>query len=194
MTPNLIEASPKLVVAAVHGTALGGGLEVALACHLRVALPTAKFGLPEVQLGLCPGAGGTQRLPRLIGVPDALPMITTGRMLPAPVALKKGLIDHVVQGKTRDDLLRAAIVIARDSKIDVASRRVSAWPVVPTMPSSVWDGARAMAARAARGFLAPQQCIAAVEAAATLPNFKAGLQAESKSTNRNDGPRSRAPN
>jgi 3-hydroxyacyl-CoA dehydrogenase len=71
-TPNAIENSPKLVVAAIHGTALGGGLELALACHYRVALSSAKMGLPEVQLGICPGAGGTQRLPRLIGVPDAL--------------------------------------------------------------------------------------------------------------------------
>jgi enoyl-CoA hydratase/carnithine racemase len=74
--PNAIEKSNKFVVAAIHGTALGGGLEVALGCHYRVALQSAKLGLPEVQLGLCPGAGGTQRLPRLIGVPDALQAIS----------------------------------------------------------------------------------------------------------------------
>src|SRR5262245_50002568 len=75
---DLIEGGPKPVVAAIHGTALGGGLEVALACHYRVAVPTARFGLPEVKLGLLPGAGGTQRLPRVVGVEKALSMIVGG--------------------------------------------------------------------------------------------------------------------
>eukprot|EP00474_Spongospora_subterranea_P001803 CRZ02261.1 hypothetical protein [Spongospora subterranea] len=192
VVPNAIERSPKLVVAAIHGTALGGGLELALACHMRVALSSAKFGLPEVQLGLCPGAGGTQRLPRLIGVPDAMQMIVTGAMLPAPVAFKKGLIDRIVPGKSLAELLASAVVIAAKSQIDVSTRRISLWPCVPTMPQSVFDGTRKMVAQSARGYVAPQACIDAVEAAATLP-FVEGIQVESQIFKKLlEGPQSRA--
>ena len=83
---DAIENSPKPVIAAIHGTALGGGLEVALCCHYRVAVPSAKCGLPEVALGLLPGAGGTQRLPRIVGVEQALDMVTSGKHVPAPAA------------------------------------------------------------------------------------------------------------
>src|SRR3979409_2018549 len=91
---DLIESSPKPVVAAIHGTALGGGLEVTLACHYRVGVKTARFGLPEGKLGLLPGAGGTQRLPRVVGVPKALSMIVSGDPIGADEALKAGLIDE----------------------------------------------------------------------------------------------------
>src|SRR5690349_23094931 len=93
-----IEACTKPVVAAIHGTALGGGLEVALGCHYRVALPSAKLGTPEVKLGLLPGAGGTQRLPRVAGVPKALEMATTGKMISAKQACDVGLVDRIVEG------------------------------------------------------------------------------------------------
>ncbi len=93
---DLIEASAKPVVAAIHGTALGGGLEVALGCHYRVAVPSAKVGLPEVKLGILPGAGGTQRLPRVIGVEAALPMIVSGDPISAKAAEAAGLIDRIV--------------------------------------------------------------------------------------------------
>src|SRR5580692_11254615 len=88
----------KPIVAAIHGTALGGGLEVAMSCHYRVAVATAKFGQPEVNLGLIPGAGGTQRLPRLVGIPKALEMIATGKPINAEDALANGLIDEIVPG------------------------------------------------------------------------------------------------
>ncbi|NXU88182.1 ECHP enzyme, partial [Xiphorhynchus elegans] len=105
---SLIESSQKPVVAAIEGIALGGGLEVALGCHYRVAHVKARMGLPEVTLGLIPGAEGTQRLPRLIGVPAALDMITTGKHISAAEALKLGLVDEVVEENT----VEAAISLA----------------------------------------------------------------------------------
>ena len=104
-----IEATPKPVVAALHGTALGGGFELALACHFRVAVSGARVGLPEVKLGLLPGAGGTQRLPRLIGPEKALQLIVTGEPIAAPEALADGVINEIVEG----DLTAAAIAFAR---------------------------------------------------------------------------------
>src|SRR3982750_957561 len=94
-----IEACAKPVVAAIHGTALGGGLEVALGCHYRVALPTAKLGTPEVKLGLLPGAGGTQRLPRVAGVRQALEMCATGNPIGASQGFACGLIDRLIEGE-----------------------------------------------------------------------------------------------
>jgi 3-hydroxyacyl-CoA dehydrogenase len=105
---DMIEGSPKPVVAVIHGTALGGGLEVALACHYRVGVKTARFGLPEVKLGLLPGAGGTQRLPRAVGVPKALSMIVSGDPIGADEALRVGLIDEIVDG----DLAAAGVAFA----------------------------------------------------------------------------------
>ncbi|NXC39652.1 ECHP enzyme, partial [Penelope pileata] len=105
---SLIERSEKPVVAAIEGVALGGGLEVALGCHYRIAHVQARMGLPEVTIGLLPGAEGTQRLPRLIGVPAALDIITTGRHVPATEALKLGLVDEVVEENT----VEAAIHLA----------------------------------------------------------------------------------
>ena len=120
-TPHLptlidaIEASTKPVVAAIHGFALGGGLELALGCHLRVAATGTRVALPEVTLGIVPGAGGTQRLPRLIGVPAALDVIVTGKMVPAADAQALGILDAVVDG----DVVEAAVREAR--------RRLPAW-------------------------------------------------------------------
>src|SRR5262249_44838589 len=93
-----LDNSPKPVIAAIHGTAFGGGLEVALACHYRCGVPGAQFGLPEVKLGLLPGAGGTQRLPRLIGVEPAVRMITSGDPIDADEAKQLGLADEIVKG------------------------------------------------------------------------------------------------
>src|SRR5271165_5585798 len=104
-----IEAMPKPVVAALHGTALGGGFEVALACHFRVAAPTARVGLPEVKLGLLPGAGGTQRLPRLVGPEKALRMIVTGDPIGAAKAQADGIVDEIVEG----DPIAGAVAFAR---------------------------------------------------------------------------------
>src|SRR5213083_1995409 len=95
---DLIEGSPKPVVSAIHGTALGGGLEVTLACHYRVGVKGARFGLPEVKLGILPGAGGTQRLPRVVGVEKGLQMMVSGDPIRADEALAVGLIDEIVAG------------------------------------------------------------------------------------------------
>src|SRR5277367_1810883 len=115
LSPGLLEAIGKLensakpIVAAIHGTAFGGGLEVALGCHYRVAVAGAKVGLPEVKLGLLPGAGGTQRLPRLIGIEAALGVIVLGDPVPATQAAKTGVIDKIIEG----DLLEGALDYAR---------------------------------------------------------------------------------
>src|SRR5438094_3634562 len=107
---DVLDESPKPVVAAIHGYALGGGLEMALACHYRIAVPSAKVGLPEVQIGILPGAGGTQRLPRLIGPKSALEMITSGRHVPAEEAHRLGIIDKIAPEAGLSD---AAIAFAR---------------------------------------------------------------------------------
>jgi len=109
---NEIEACSKPVVAALHGTALGGGLEVALGCHYRVGVAAAKMGLPEVLLGILPGAGGTQRLPRLVGVQKALEMITSGQPVNAEQALTLGLVDEVADGVSDEDAKAAGLVFA----------------------------------------------------------------------------------
>src|SRR5437879_1808988 len=108
---DVSDQSPKPIVAAIHGYALGGGLETALACHYRVAVPSAKVGLPEVQIGILPGAGGTQRLPRLTGPRAALEMITSGRHVSAPEAQKLGIIDEIIP---KGHLKEAAIAFARE--------------------------------------------------------------------------------
>ena len=104
-----LEGASKPVIAAIHGTALGGGLETALGCHYRVAAPSAKLGLPEVKLGIIPGAGGTVRLPRVMGVQKALEMMTSGNPISAAQAFAGGLVDEIVEG----DLLSGAIAFAK---------------------------------------------------------------------------------
>jgi len=118
---DAIEASNKPVVAAIQGVALGGGLEVALACHARVALPGAKLGLPEVKLGLIPGAGGTQRLPRLIGAAKAFPMMLSGEPIPAGLALDYGLLDEVVSSDVVAAAIRLAEALAAEGRRPVTS-------------------------------------------------------------------------
>src|ERR1044071_2253025 len=114
-----LENCPKIVVATLHGTPLGGGLETALGAHYRVSLPTTRMGLPEVHLGLLPGAGGTQRLPRLTGAKYALDAILSGRHIPAPEAKSKGIVDAIVEG----DLLKGAVAHAQMLVAQNAPRR-----------------------------------------------------------------------
>jgi 3-hydroxyacyl-CoA dehydrogenase len=171
------EGSSKPTVAALHGTALGGGLEVALGCHYRIAVRDAKCGLPEVKLGILPGAGGTQRLPRLIGVPKALEMIVSGEPIGALEAKKVGLVDEVVE---RGDLVDAAVAFAE---------RVSAQRPLPRARDltanieqakadpSIFEKARKDAAARARGGKAPLRCVDAVQASVELP-FEEGLKRE----------------
>jgi len=171
---NRIEACAVPVVAALHGTALGGGLEVALGAHYRIAVPTARFGLPEVTLGILPGAGGTQRMPRLVGAEFALDAITSGRQIGAKEALSVGLIDRISEDA---DLRATGIAYAKDLIGDGAGpRRTSAMVVDPVAPE-VFEAARDRMAKKARGQLAPQSCIKAVEGAVDLP-FGEGLAQE----------------
>ena len=176
----VMENSPIPVIAAIHGTALGGGLEVALCAHYRVGLAGSKYGLPEVNIGLLPGAGGTQRLPRLIGVPKALEAMTSGRHMPAAEAHTDGLIDAVVDGDW-DSLHAAAVAFAERAVADglpLVKVRDRTDKVAGTDPR-VFADIRASIARKTRGFLAPEYNIRCVEAAATLP-FDEGLAVEAE--------------
>ncbi|HEY8872142.1 MAG TPA: enoyl-CoA hydratase/isomerase family protein, partial [Stellaceae bacterium] len=158
---DVLDQSPKPVVAAIHGYALGGGLEIALACHYRVAVPSAKLGLPEVQIGLLPGAGGTQRLPRLIGPKAALEMITSGRHVPAEEAHKLRVVDEVVP---ESDLKGAAMAFARrvaDTR-PLPRIRDKGEKLAEGTPA-LFEGARKAIARRARNQRAPYACIEAVE-------------------------------
>ena len=170
-----IEASPKPVVAAIHGTALGGGLEVALGCHYRVAVPSAKLGLPEVKLGLLPGAGGTQRLPRVIGVEAALPMIVSGDPISAKTAEELGLIDRIVgEGSLEADAIAFAREVSGRSDHPVSSKRID--KISGTDPS-VFDRFRQENARRLKGYEAPEACIQAVQASVDTP-FPEGMKTE----------------
>lgn len=159
----LIEGAAKPVVAAIHGAALGGGLELALGCHYRVALEGASLGLPEVKLGVLPGAGGTQRLPRIVGVERALTMIAQGDAIDTSTALDWGLLDEVFA----DDLpQRAAAYALAHAEAPLAGRNVGARKVAALSDPGVYDRARAEVARRYRGCVAPQACVDCVEAAA----------------------------
>ncbi len=170
---DTIEASAKLVVAAIHGTALGGGFETALSAHYRCAIASAKIGLPEVKLGLIPGAGGTQRVPRLVGVKASLDLITAGAPIGAAQAREMGLIDKIVDG----DLRQSAIAWARQLITDGAPVRRSSEQVVPEYDDSIFAQYRARLLKRARGQTAPACIVDAVEAAATLP-FQEGMAVE----------------
>ena len=172
-----LEAADKPVVAALHGVAAGGGLEVALACHHRLAAVGTRVGLPEVTLGFVPGAGGTQRLPRLIGVRHALDVIVRGTLLPAEKARALGIVDEVVEG----DILAGAVSFARGlvGRPD-AIRRVRDLDqhlAEAREHPELFDEYRASMAKRARGYEAPYACVDCVERAVTLP-FAEALRAE----------------
>jgi 3-hydroxyacyl-CoA dehydrogenase len=177
---DAIENATKPIIAAIHGTALGGGLEVALACHYRVAVPSAKCGLPEVNLGLLPGAGGTQRLPRIVGAARALEMVTSGQHVPAGEAHAMGLVDELVDeaGLRAGALAFAQKVIAEQrplSRVRDLDDKVAADRGKPELFASF----RKANARKFRGFLAPEYNIQCIEAAVNLP-FDEGLKVERK--------------
>ncbi|HUT47862.1 MAG TPA: 3-hydroxyacyl-CoA dehydrogenase NAD-binding domain-containing protein [Alphaproteobacteria bacterium] len=172
-----MEAGEKPVVAAIHGVALGGGAEVTLACHYRVALKSARFGLPEVSLGIIPGAGGTQRLPRLIDVKDALDLITSGRLVAADNAKALGAIDEVVE----DDVLGAAIayaqkLVADGTKPRRSSEQTKSIEAAKADPGLFEDFKKTLAQRQ-RNLEAPVAAVDAVKAATEL-EFSAGQQRE----------------
>lgn len=166
-----IEASPLLVIASMHGVSLGGGLEVAMGCHYRIAVPSARIGLPEVHLGLIPGAGGTQRLPRVAGVEAALDIMTTGRHVGAKEAAKMGAIDVVQDG----DPLANGLAYGEKLLADGATRRpVSEMPA----PAAIdWDATYDAILARGRGQISPAQCVRAVQASVEKP-FAEGLLIE----------------
>ncbi len=168
---NSIELASKPVVAAIHGTALGGGLETALVCHYRVAVPSAMLGVPEVKLGLLPGAGGTQRLPRIVGVEVAAQMVSSGDPLPAAKAKELGLVDALAGDAT---LAEDAIAFARDM-IAQGPRPTRNRPI--TGDIGVIEKLKAANARKWKGFEAPYANLACVEAATRLP-FEEGMKFE----------------
>jgi 3-hydroxyacyl-CoA dehydrogenase len=174
---DVMDGGTKPVVAAIHGYALGGGLEHALACHYRIAVPSAKVGLPEVLIGILPGGGGTQRLPRLIGPKAAMEMIVSGRHVPAAEAKELGIIDEIVAGK---DLRAEAVAYAKRiagkrplPRVRDKTDRLAEAKAEPAM----FDAMRTSIARKARGQKAPYHCIACVEAAVSQP-FDEGIKTE----------------
>jgi 3-hydroxyacyl-CoA dehydrogenase len=172
---NRIEAVAKPLVAAIHGTALGGGLEIALGCHYRVAAGSARVGTPEVNLGLLPGAGGTQRLPRLTSLKIALDMVVGGKPMAARKAHDAGIIDEIIDG----DLLEGALLycqnLVREGK---GPRPTSANAVhAGADPQSVFREYRKKMARRTRGYFAPERCVQAIEAS-LIGDFEAGLKME----------------
>jgi 3-hydroxyacyl-CoA dehydrogenase len=170
---DMIEASDKPVVAAIHGTALGGGCEVTLACHYRIAVPSAKIGTPEVKLGLLPGAGGTQRIPRIAGVPLALEMTAKGDPISAKRALDAGLIDKLAG---EDSLEADAIAFARDVADTTPLPRASQKTATPD-PDAVAAFKKENAKRF-RGFDAPAANIACVEKASDGSSYAEGVAFE----------------
>ncbi len=176
-TYDVMDQAKKPIVAAIHGYALGGGLENALACHYRIAVPSAKVGLPEVQIGIIPGGGGTQRLPRLIGPKAALEMIVSGRHVPASEAKDLGIVDDIIAG---DNLRKEAISWAKT----IATKRplprirdLTAKLAEAKADPGMFDAARKSFARRMRGQPAPEKCIRAVEAAVSKP-FDEGVVIE----------------
>ena len=172
---DALENAPVPVIAAIHGTALGGGLEVALSCHYRVAVPSAKCGLPEVKLGLLPGAGGTQRLPRIVGAEKALDMVTSGEHVGAKQCAAMGLVDALVDEK---DLRGGAIAFAR-KVIDEKRPLKKVRDLTATAAPDLFTNFRKANARRFRGFQAPEYNIRCIEAAVSQP-FDEGLKTERK--------------
>src|SRR6202166_1831528 len=173
----VMEDSTKPLICAIHGTAFGGGLEVAMGAHYRVAVPSAQVGQPEVKLGLIPGAAGTQRLPRLAGVARAVEMCTSGNPVKAEEALKFGIVDRLIEG----DLLAGAVAFAREvtGKSAPKTRERDGKLGNAADNLQIFSSAREAAAKKQRGLLAPVAAISAVEAATKMP-FEEGCKVEQK--------------
>ena len=179
LLPTLLkmEDCSKPVVVAIHGNALGGGLEVAQACHYRVASPDAKVGQPEVNLGIIPGAGGTQRLPRLAGVAKAVEMCTNGKNIKAGEAVEAGIIDRLIEG----DLLQGAIAFAREvaPRPGPKTRELNRKLGTPEQNAPIFAAARDTVRKKQRGLPAPMAAIDAIEAATKMP-FDKGCEEEAR--------------
>lgn len=177
---DIIENASKPVIAAIHGTALGGGLEVALTCHYRVAVPSAKCGLPEVNLGLIPGAGGTQRLPRIVGAEKALEMVTTGQHVGAKACLAMGLVDELAEeGALRETAIAFARKVISENRPLKRVRDLEDKVLADRKNPGLFAEFRKANARKFRGFMAPESNIKCIEAAVNLP-FDEGIAVERK--------------
>ena len=176
-TTGSIETCSKPVIAAIHGTALGGGLELSMTCHFRVAIPSAQFGLPEVKIGIIPGGGGTQRLPRIVGIDKALELITSGDFIGTDEALADGLIDEIIEGDLEEGAIAfAKKVLAENRPLTKIRDRNEKLEQAKQNPE-IFENFRKKKARKFRGFEAPEACIKAVEAAVNKP-FDDGIQYE----------------
>jgi 3-hydroxyacyl-CoA dehydrogenase len=174
---DVMDEGTKPVVAAIHGYALGGGLEYALACHYRIAVPSAKVGLPEVLIGILPGGGGTQRLPRLIGPKAAMEMIVSGRHVPAEEAKALGIIDEIVPGQNlRTEAIAYAQRIAGQRPLPRVRDKTDELAEAKADPG-MFEAMRKSIARRARNQKAPYHCITCVEAAVSQP-FDEGIKTE----------------
>lgn len=177
---NAMDASSKPIIAGINGTAFGGGLEVALCCHYRVIAPSAQVGLPEVKLGLLPGAGGTQRLPRLVGAEKALDFMLSGDGIPGPEAQALGIADAVADG----DIVEGAIAFAKNiiaQGSPVRCIRNEDDLLIPDRERpEIFDNARKNAARKMRKRFAPEMIVQCVEAAVNLGDFDAGMKVEAE--------------
>ncbi len=175
---DLIENSPKPVIAAIHGTALGGGLEVAMCCHYRVGVPSAKCGLPEVLIGVLPGAGGTQRLPRIVGVEKGLDMIVNGTHVPAKECFEMGLLDELVpEGELRASAIAFARKVIEEKRPQRLVRDNDDKLAAARGKPEIFANVRKANAKKFRGLPAPEACIQCVEAAVN-GSFEDGLATE----------------
>jgi len=190
---HTIEHSTKPVIAAIHGTALGGGYETALVCHYRIAVPSARVGLPEVTLGLLPGAGGTQRLPRIVGVEKALEIITGGAPIAAPQALALGMLDALAsEGHLREEAIAFARRILKEARPLPRVRDRQEMVDAARGRPEIYKEFLAKNVQAFRGLMAPLSIVKAIEAAAELP-FDEGMKREAELFRElHDGPQSAA--
>ncbi|MCA8865342.1 MULTISPECIES: enoyl-CoA hydratase/isomerase family protein [unclassified Halomonas] len=170
-----LEDCPKPLIAALHGTALGGGLEVALGCHYRIALAGTRVGLPEVKLGLLPGAGGTQRLPRLVGVERALEMITSGRFVEAEEALEAGIIDAISNAQTP---LEAGLAAAQEVLAGAQTPRITGQLPAPAANPQAITAALDRLNQQSPELFSPFRIVEAIQACVDADSLKAGLRRE----------------
>ncbi len=174
---TMVEDADKPIIAAIHGVAAGGGLELALGCHYRLAAADARVGLPEVTLGIIPGAGGTQRLPRLIGVPAALDFIVQGKLNPAPKAHDVGVLDELFEGDPADAGVAFAEKLIAEGAEPRRTREQNERVEAARGKTEIFDAARKTAAKVARGFESPLAAIESIKNAANMP-FDQGIARE----------------
>jgi 3-hydroxyacyl-CoA dehydrogenase len=184
------DALSKPLVAAIGGFALGGGLELALACHYRVAAPRAQLGLPEVKLGILPGSGGTQRLPRIVPMAEAVKMMTTGNPIPAEKAKELGLVDEIVTGELLEESIKYALGLVKAGRGPRVLRNMP--PKLEGDPEAFFAQVREQVAKDSRGYPAPLEIVACAEAAATLPFDEGRKQERARFDKLVQGPESKA--